>query len=94
MAHQVAAFAASVPMSMFAENRKRLSDALMASGECPDGAWILLQGDTDAARHSQDVDGSLFRQESYMFWTFGVEVPDFYGAMEASTGRAVIFIIH
>ena len=33
----------------------------------------------------------LYLQESYFHWMFGVEEPDFYGALEVDTGKAILF---
>ena len=37
----------SVPMEMFAENRRRLCERLRGAEELPEGAVILLQGGGD-----------------------------------------------
>ena len=44
-------------------------------------------------RHDTDHE-PLFRQESYFHWLFGVREPDFYGALDVKTGRAMLFIPH
>ena len=35
---------------------------------------------------------SVFRQESYFHWAFGVLEPDYYGAIEVSTGRSILYV--
>lgn len=33
----------------------------------------------------------LLRQESFFHWAFGVREPDYFGAIELSTGKATLF---
>ena len=51
----------SVPMSMFADNRRRLCDKLKEGGEVTKGAIVLLQGGRQECFNNTDID-VLFRQ--------------------------------
>ena len=78
----------TVPAELFQENRKRLCESL--KGKVGSGAIVLLQGGEAETRHCSDHE-PIFRQESYFQWMFGVEEPDFYGAVEVDTGNAILF---
>ena len=83
-----------VPMALFAQNRKRLVEALRKEVGLPSNSIVLLQGGGDQGRcagDSSDV-GPVFRQESYFHWAFGVLEPDHYGAIDVNTGRSILFI--
>ena len=80
----------AVPMTMHAESRGRLAEAMRADGAAPN-SWCLLQGGEGSCRYDSDNE-PLFRQESYFQWAFGVAEPDFYGAIEVSSGRSVLFM--
>ncbi|XP_067651229.1 xaa-Pro dipeptidase-like isoform X1 [Haliotis asinina] len=80
----------SVPMELFRENCRRLSEQLRQNKDVPDGAIVLLQGGESTTRYCSDNE-PIFRQESYFHWAFGVEEPDFYGAVEVATGRTILF---
>ncbi|XP_076448877.1 xaa-Pro dipeptidase-like isoform X2 [Babylonia areolata] len=79
-----------VSMDLFKENRERLCQRLQDNGKVPKGAIVILQGGASEYRYCSDHE-PIFRQESYFHWTFGVEEPDFYGAVEVDTGRAILF---
>lgn len=79
-----------VPMVMFKQNRDRLCEQLKKNDKVPRGAVVVLQGGESETRHCSDNE-PLFRQESYFHWMFGVEEPDFYGALEVDTGKAILF---
>jgi len=82
-----------VPVELFAENRKKISEKLKSFPSLPQGSIILLQGGGDQGRcegDSSDV-GPIFRQESYFHWCFGVLEPDYYGAIDVETGRSIIY---
>jgi len=82
-----------VPVQLFAENRKKISEQLKQTAGVPAGAVILLQGGGDQGvceGDSSDV-GPIFRQESYFHWCFGVLEPDFYGAIDVATGRSILY---
>ncbi|XP_064610460.1 LOW QUALITY PROTEIN: xaa-Pro dipeptidase-like [Liolophura sinensis] len=80
----------SVPMTLFKQNRSRLCEALRSSGTIQKGSIVVLQGGEAVMRYCSDHE-PLFRQESYFHWTFGVEEPDFYGAVEVDSGKSILF---
>jgi len=83
-----------VPMTLFAQNRRRLVEALKKDTGLLPNSVVLLQGGGDQGRcegDSSDV-GPVFRQESYFHWAFGVLEPDHYGAIDVNTGRSILFI--
>ncbi|RUS69476.1 hypothetical protein EGW08_022760, partial [Elysia chlorotica] len=79
-----------VPMELFKQNRQRLCDRLRAGGKISKGSMVLLQGGAAGLRNDTDHE-LLFRQESYFHWAFGVEEPDFFGAIDVDTGRSILF---
>lgn len=85
---------ASIPMELFAENRRRLVAQLNKNKNIPKGSVVLLQGGGDQGvceGDSSDV-GPVFRQESYFHWTFGVLEPDYFGAVDLATGRSILYM--
>ena len=78
-------------MELHALNRKRLVDKLREV-ESLNGktAIVLLQGGPSATRYCSDHE-PLFRQESYFHWTFGVQEPDFLGAVNVASGKSYLF---
>nr|VZI45579.1 unnamed protein product [Spirometra erinaceieuropaei] len=93
----------AVPMELHKLNRANLCcriqkvwSALAATtGGAPtqnlDGVYILLQGGSAVSHGGSDCD-DVFRQESYFHWAFGGLEPDWYGAIEVSTQRAILFV--
>nr|XP_022342246.1 xaa-Pro dipeptidase-like [Crassostrea virginica] len=79
-----------VPAEPFVQNRKRLAERLRTTNKVPAESYVLLQGGESETRHCSDHE-PIFRQESYFHWAFGVEDPDFYGAIEVDTGRGILF---
>ncbi|XP_059152163.1 xaa-Pro dipeptidase-like [Physella acuta] len=82
-----------IPMELFKQNRARLCERLKATGKVPEKSYVLLQGGVADTRNDSDHE-PLFRQESFFHWAFGVEEPDFYGAIEVDTGKAILFPPH
>ncbi|XP_033754940.1 xaa-Pro dipeptidase-like [Pecten maximus] len=78
----------AVSADLFKINRKRLCEIL--KNKVPKGALVLLQGGESETRHSSDHE-PIFRQESYFHWTFGVEEPDFFGAIDVDTQKSILF---
>eukprot|EP00092_Neocalanus_flemingeri_P011207 GFUD01012072.1.p1 GENE.GFUD01012072.1~~GFUD01012072.1.p1 ORF type:complete len:516 (+),score=101.89 GFUD01012072.1:47-1549(+) len=83
----------SVPMKLFQENRKRIVERLQASGNVPAGSVILLQGggEQGVCKGDSSDSGPVFRQESYFHWCFGVLEPDFFGAIDLTTGNSILY---
>lgn len=79
----------AVPMSLHADNRRRLAERLRAHGVAP-GAVVLLQGGLQRSEYDTDRE-ELFKQESFFQWTFGVKEPGFFGAIEVASGRSWLF---
>lgn len=80
-------------MELHATNREKLlammRKQLKASGK-PITGLILLQGGDEQSRYCTDH-VPLFRQESYFAYLFGVKEPGFFGALDLSTGKAILF---
>lgn len=80
----------AVPAKLFKENRERLCERLRNVENLEKNAYVLLQGGKSTTRYCSDHE-PLFRQESYFHWAFGVEEPDFYGAIHVDSGKTTIF---
>ncbi|GAB6021388.1 hypothetical protein CHUAL_003995 [Chamberlinius hualienensis] len=83
----------SIPKSLHAGNRRRLLETFVAAlgkGQPQVDSLILLQGGETAKRYCTDAE-PLFRQESFFHWAFGVEEPDYFGAIDVATGTSILF---
>lgn len=81
----------AVPMKLHAVNRKRLLSELNHVDSLRNKvSAVILQGGEAVTRHCSDHE-PLFRQESYFHWTFGVQEPDFYGAVLIPSGQSILF---
>ncbi|KAG7203153.1 hypothetical protein KM043_010272 [Ampulex compressa] len=80
-----------VPMSLFRDNRKRLIGRLRAKPEISAAAtFVVLQGGVEVPFNDTDISWP-FRQESFFQWSFGVEEPGCYGALDLDTGSSILF---
>ncbi|CAI9735188.1 xaa-Pro dipeptidase-like [Octopus vulgaris] len=80
----------SVPSELFKTNRQNLCERLRKIKQIPANSYVLLQAGESETRYCSDHE-PLFRQESYFHWTFGVEEPDFFGAVHIDSGKAILF---
>eukprot|EP00051_Salpingoeca_urceolata_P026513 m.477614 g.477614 ORF g.477614 m.477614 type:complete len:503 (-) comp20885_c0_seq1:124-1632(-) len=80
-----------VPIAMYAENRRRLTQRLQDAEGVPAGAVAVFQGGASNFRYDSDHE-PLFRQESSFFWAFGVFEPDCMACICVETGHSVLFI--
>ncbi|CAI2322508.1 unnamed protein product [Caenorhabditis sp. 36 PRJEB53466] len=78
-----------VPVDLFVENRHRLLEALKPKVQA--NSAVLLQGGIEKNRYNTDAADLPFRQESYFFWTFGVNESEFYGLIDVTTGNTTLF---
>jgi len=62
-----------------------------ASEDGNDRGVIILKGGETPYRHETDHE-QLFRQESYFHYLFGVKDPDFWGAIDVSSGKSFLFV--
>ena len=76
-------------LELFQLNRKRLDEQMQ---ELTDGrkSAVLLQGGKTTHFYDTDVE-ILFRQEPFFMWTFGVTIPDFYGALIIGHDSSALF---
>ncbi|KAI3905786.1 hypothetical protein MKW92_024542 [Papaver armeniacum] len=82
-----------VPKELHALNRSKLIGSLrqhLSSSNRPLEGFVLLQGGEEQNRYCTDHT-ELFRQESYFAYLFGVKEPGFYGAIDVSTGKSILF---
>ncbi|KAI6216647.1 Aminopeptidase P domain protein [Aphelenchoides fujianensis] len=79
-----------VSAALFAENRRRLIEALKQKN-LPGGSVVLLQGGSEQTRYNTDAEELAFRQESYFFWTFGVHEPECFGLIDVDKEKSVLF---
>ncbi|XP_054786246.1 uncharacterized protein LOC129292674 [Prosopis cineraria] len=82
-----------VPMELHANNREKLLRSLrqrLAESSRRLHGFVLLQGGEEQTRYDTDHI-ELFRQESYFAYLFGVKEPGFYGAIDISTGKSILF---
>eukprot|EP01111_Echinosteliopsis_oligospora_P013457 TRINITY_DN4832_c0_g1_i1.p1 TRINITY_DN4832_c0_g1~~TRINITY_DN4832_c0_g1_i1.p1 ORF type:complete len:487 (-),score=129.39 TRINITY_DN4832_c0_g1_i1:19-1479(-) len=80
-----------IPYTMHKENRDRLLQDFNKGPEVPQNSFILLEGGKSETRYDTDAD-RLFRQESFFQWTFGVNEPDFYGAIDIHAKKSILFV--
>ncbi|CAN0901391.1 Xaa-Pro dipeptidase [Linum grandiflorum] len=82
-----------VPMELYASNREKLIKSIhqhLTETSRPLQGFVLLQGGEEQTRYCTDH-SELFRQESYFAYLFGVVESDFYGAIDISTGKSILF---
>lgn len=91
--YQLGSDALKVSMKLFALNRQSLLKRLKSLPNLPKNSIVLLKSGVSDTRHCSDHE-DVFRQESYFHWTFGVTEPDFYGAIEVDSGKAILFPPH
>ncbi|KAH9623952.1 hypothetical protein KSS87_012296 [Heliosperma pusillum] len=83
----------TIPMQLHAFNRDKLGKSLqqhLSINNLPIHGFVLLQGGEEKTRYCTDH-AELFRQESYFAYLFGVREPDFYGAIDVTTGKSILF---
>uniref|UniRef100_A0A8R1DTL1 Xaa-Pro dipeptidase n=1 Tax=Caenorhabditis japonica TaxID=281687 RepID=A0A8R1DTL1_CAEJA len=89
MAFQLSEKTFKVPVDLFITNRRRLSQTLQSKVQ--PNSVVLLKGGVETNRYNTDAADLPFRQESYFFWTFGVNESEFYGVVDVSTGKSTLF---
>ena len=52
---------------------------------------ILLKGGNQLNQYDTDIE-PVFRQDSWFNYLFGVKEPEFYGALDLSTGKSTLFM--
>lgn len=81
----------AVPMELFALNRRRLCERLRTNTRVPLGSVVVLQGGEEIPHYASDT-CYLFKQEAYFMWAFGVDMPGYYGVMQVSSGKSILFM--
>ncbi|XP_050040083.1 xaa-Pro dipeptidase [Dermacentor andersoni] len=80
-----------IPRDLHALNRRRLCEKLRNTLSNTDGSFVVLQGGESTTMYCSDREPA-FRQESYFHWAFGVEEPDYLGAVDVAQGRSYLFM--
>lgn len=80
-----------IHVSLHDKSRKRLCDSLKETPNLQPGSCVVLQGGESTTLYCSDKE-NLFRQESYFHWLFGVQEPDFVGAVDVRSGKSYLFI--
>lgn len=75
-----------IPKNLHQQNREKLLDRMKGQP----AKWLVFRGGLSRERNDSDHE-EIFRQESYFAYLFGVREPNWYGALEVSGGRAVLF---
>ncbi|KAJ3691963.1 hypothetical protein LUZ60_012313 [Juncus effusus] len=83
----------AISMDLHLGNRRKILDALrghLSAVSRPLHGFVLLQGGEEKTRYCTDHI-ELFRQESYFAYLFGVCEPGFFGAIDISSGKSILF---
>lgn len=89
-----------VHISMFDENRKKVIILMKKINNKNQqnklnknliNSVLLFQGGKDFHRYDTDVD-FIFKQESFFAYLFGINEPNFYGAIDMNTEESILFI--
>jgi len=80
-----------VKPSMFSTNRRRLVEVLKINHNLKPNSAVLLKGSSVCHVGSTNVT-SLFHQDSFFNWCFGVEEPGFYGTINITTGSSTLYM--
>eukprot|EP01006_Ploeotia_vitrea_P046035 TRINITY_DN66989_c9_g3_i1.p2 TRINITY_DN66989_c9_g3~~TRINITY_DN66989_c9_g3_i1.p2 ORF type:complete len:494 (+),score=75.76 TRINITY_DN66989_c9_g3_i1:48-1529(+) len=78
-----------IPLSMYKNNRARVVERANKAGL--KSGVLLHQGGSEVNLYDTDTMTRVFRNESYFLYLFGVQEPDFYGAIDLSTGKTTLF---
>lgn len=89
MAFQLSEKTYKVPVELFTENRQRLLEVLKPKVQ--ENSVVVLEGGVEKNRYNTDAADLPFRQESYFFWTFGVNESEFFGVIDVKTGKTTLF---
>ncbi|KAK9165661.1 hypothetical protein Scep_000852 [Stephania cephalantha] len=82
-----------IAMELHALSRAKLVHSFrqqLKASSLPLFGFVLLQGGEEQTRYCSDH-VMLFRQESFFAYLFGVREPGFYGAIDVSTGKSILF---
>ncbi|KAF5748504.1 xaa-Pro dipeptidase [Tripterygium wilfordii] len=82
-----------LPMELHAKNREKVLKSILkhlTDSSRPHHGFLFLQGGEEQTRYCTDH-AELFRQESYFAYLFGVREPGFFGAIDISTGKSMLF---
>ncbi|KAK9130013.1 hypothetical protein Sjap_010500 [Stephania japonica] len=82
-----------IAMELHALSRAKLVHSFrqrLKASSLPLFGFVFLQGGEEHTRYCSDH-VMLFRQESFFAYLFGVREPGFYGAIDVSTGKSILF---
>lgn len=81
----------AIPIDIHKSARLKLIDIIKSKHSDVSEGIVLLQGGQELYQYDSDTE-TIFRQDSWFNYLFGVKEPSFYGAINIKTSESILFI--